>query len=75
MPCGLTHDKIHAADCADCETKEGKIDRIEKTLDLQGDLTPEQRQRLLEVADMCPVNRTLQSEIVIVGRSAPRRIG
>jgi putative redox protein len=61
----LTHDKIHAADCADCETKEGKIDRIERRIQMTGDLTAEQRKRLLEIADKCPVHRTLHSEIVI----------
>jgi len=61
----LTHDKIHASDCADCETKEGKIDRIERRIQMTGDLTAEQRQRLLEIADKCPVHRTLHSEIVI----------
>jgi uncharacterized OsmC-like protein/alpha/beta superfamily hydrolase len=61
----LTHDKIHAADCADCETREGKIDRIERRIQMTGDLTAEQRARLLEIADKCPVHRTLHSEIVI----------
>jgi putative redox protein len=61
----LTHDKIHAEDCADCETKEGKIDRIERRIQMTGDLTAEQRKRLLEIADKCPVHRTLHSEIVI----------
>jgi putative redox protein len=61
----LRHDKIHAADCADCETKEGKIDRIEREVTLEGDLTPEQRAKLMEIADKCPVHRTLHSEIDI----------
>jgi uncharacterized OsmC-like protein len=61
----LRHDKIHAADCADCETKEGKIDRIEREVTLEGDLTVEQRARLMEIADKCPVHRTLHSEIDI----------
>ena len=61
----LSHSKIHAQDCAECETKEGKIDRIERVLTLTGDLNDEQRARLLEIADKCPVHRTLTSEINI----------
>jgi putative redox protein len=61
----LRHDKIHAADCAECETKEGMIDRIERAITLEGDLDAEQRARLMEIADKCPVHRTLTSEIDI----------
>ena len=61
----LSHAKIHAADCAECETKEGKIDRIERSLEVEGPLDQTQRQRLLEIADRCPVHRTLTSEIII----------
>lgn len=61
----LRHSKIHAADCAECETKVGKIDRIDRHIQLRGDLTPEQRMKLLEIADKCPVHRTLVSEINI----------
>ena len=59
----LTHDKVHAADCAECETRDGRIDRIDRELDIEGALDAEQRQRLLEIADRCPVHRTLHSEI------------
>ncbi len=62
----LTHDKIHAQDCADCETQEGKLDRIARRLSLKGDLDPAQRAKLFEIADKCPVHRTLTSEIKIV---------
>ena len=62
----LKHDKIHAEDCADCETREGRIDRIERRLDLGGALDDAQRAKLLEVADKCPVHRTLHSEVSIV---------
>jgi putative redox protein len=55
----------HAADCGDCETREGMIDRIEVDLALAGPLTDEQRARLLEIAGRCPVPRTLTSEIDI----------
>ena len=61
----LHHGRIHAADCAECETKEGMIDRIERAITLDGDLDAEQRARLLEIADKCPVHRTLESEVDI----------
>lgn len=61
----LRHDKIHAADCADCETKEGKIDVLERVIRLDGPLTPEHKGKLMEIADKCPVHRTLMSEIKI----------
>ncbi len=61
----LSHSKIHAQDCEECETKEGKIDRIERAITLTGDLSDEERARLLEIADKCPVHRTLHSEINI----------
>jgi putative redox protein len=57
----LTHAKIHAEDCADCETKVGMIDRIEVGISFTGDLTEEQERRLLEIAGKCPVHRTLVS--------------
>lgn len=61
----LSHEKVHARDCADCETKEGSIDEIKRRLTIEGDLSAEQRQRLLEIADKCPVHRTLESEVKI----------
>jgi len=61
----LRHSRIYAKDCAECETKEGMLDRIERAIVLEGDLTAEQRARLIEIADKCPVHRTLQSEIDI----------
>jgi len=61
----LWHSKIHAADCAECETREGRIDRIEREIQLVGSLTNEQRSKLMEIADKCPVHRTLTSEINI----------
>jgi uncharacterized OsmC-like protein/pimeloyl-ACP methyl ester carboxylesterase len=66
----LKHDKIHAADCENCESKEGKIDRIDRVVTLEGDLNPEQRAKLLEIADKCPVHRTLHSEIDVRTREA-----
>ena len=62
------HGKMHAEDCRDCETKEGLVDRIEREILLVGNLTDEQRQRLLEIANNCPVHRTLTSEIRIETR-------
>jgi len=66
----LKHAKIHAADCESCESTEGRVDRIERELELTGDLTEEQRQRMLEIADRCPVHRTLVGEKEIVTRLA-----
>jgi len=61
----LSHRRIYAADCEDCETREGKLDRIEREISLHGELDATQRKRLLEIADRCPVHRTLTSEISI----------
>ena len=65
----LRHSKIHATDCAECETKEGMLDRIERDIHFAGPLTEEQRSKLLEIANKCPVHRTLTSEIDIVTRA------
>ncbi len=67
----LRHEKIHARDCAECETREGRIDRIERTIHLNGDLDEAQRARLMEIADKCPVHRTLHSEVRIETHMAP----
>ena len=61
----LRHSKVHAVDCEECETKDGKLDRIERDVQLDGDLSDEQRARLLEIANKCPVHRTLTSRIDI----------
>ena len=67
----LGHDRIHAQDCATCDTDEGHLDRIRRKITLAGDLTAAQRADLLRVADRCPVHRTLTtSEIVIESVSA-----
>lgn len=66
----LTHDKMHAEDCEECETQEGKVDHIEREIHLHGDLDLQQRARLLEIADKCPVHRTLHSEIYITSHLA-----
>lgn len=62
----LRHEKVHAEDCEKCETETGKVDRIVRTIRLEGNLTDEQRSRLLEIADRCPVHRTLHSEIEVL---------
>ena len=61
----LTHNKIHATDCENCETREGMVDRIDRNITFEGSLDAAARQRLLEIADKCPVHRTLTSEIDI----------
>jgi len=66
----LRHEKIHAQDCADCETREGRIDHIEREIGLEGPLDDAQRQALLAIADRCPVHRTLKSEVKIDTRLA-----
>jgi putative redox protein len=62
----LTHKKIHAEDCGHCEASDGKIDRMEREIELIGELDDAQRQRLLEIAERCPVHKTLHSEVEIV---------
>jgi uncharacterized OsmC-like protein/alpha-beta hydrolase superfamily lysophospholipase len=66
----LKHSKIHAEDCADCETRAGMLDQIDRTIAIEGALDAEQRKKLMEIADKCPVHRTLTSEIHIVTHAA-----
>ena len=61
----LRHSKIHAEDCRECETKAGMLDQIESEIEMLGPLDESQRARLLEIANKCPVHRTLTSEIHI----------
>lgn len=61
----LKHDKIHAQDCQDCETTNGKVDQIEREIHMTGNLTSEDRQSLLAISEKCPVHRTLHSEVHI----------
>lgn len=61
----LRNSRVYAKDCENCESKEGKIEEIERYISLTGPLTDEQRHRLLEIASRCPVHKTLTSEIVI----------
>ncbi|MBR0836283.1 OsmC family protein [Bradyrhizobium manausense] len=62
----LKHSKIYAKDCAECETRDGMLDQIERDIAMDGALDAEQRKKLMEIADKCPVHRTLTSEIRIV---------
>jgi putative redox protein len=66
----LTHSRIYAQDCAECETKTGMLDQIDRTIAMEGALDAEQRGKLMEIADKCPVHRTLTSEIHIVTHAA-----
>lgn len=61
----LTHEKVYAQDCADCEQSQSKIDSIQRDIMLEGDLSKEQREKLLEIANKCPVHRSLTSKILI----------
>jgi putative redox protein len=61
----VAHAKIHAVDCEECETKTGQIDRFDRTLRLSGPLSAEQRSRLIEIAERCPVHRTLHGEVQV----------
>ncbi|MGY3622884.1 bifunctional alpha/beta hydrolase/OsmC family protein [Bradyrhizobium sp. USDA 10063] len=67
----LTHSKIYAKDCAECETREGMLDQIDRVIKIEGpSLDDDQRKRLMEIADKCPVHRTLTSEVRIVTKPA-----
>ena len=65
----LKHSKIYAKDCEECETREGMLDQIDRVIAIDGNLDAEQRKKLMEIADKCPVHRTLTSEIRIVTRA------
>ena len=67
----LAHEKIHAQDCSECETREGRVDRIEREIEIEGNLDESQRARLLEIANKCPIHRTLHSEVWIPTRLSP----
>jgi putative redox protein len=66
----LKHSRIHAADCETCEVKEGMLDQIDRTVTIEGDLDDGTRARLLEIAEKCPVHRTLTSEVIILSKLA-----
>ena len=63
----VSHEKVHAEDCEDCgDDKQGRVDRFERTLDIRGDIDDATRQRLLEIADKCPVHKTLENSSAVV---------
>lgn len=66
---GLGHAKVHAKDCAECEAHEGKVDVIDRDITLDGPLDESQHAKLMEIADKCPVHRTLHSKIIIRTRA------
>ncbi|MEX0976565.1 MAG: alpha/beta fold hydrolase [Woeseia sp.] len=66
----VRHNKIHARDCEDCETRDGRIDELQRSIELEGSLSDEVRQRMLEIADKCPVHKTLHGEIKVRSRLA-----
>lgn len=68
----LWHSRIHARDCEECETKDGMVDRIDVEVEMTGSLTAEQHAKLIEIAEKCPVHRTLTSEINIRLRAAEK---
>ncbi len=67
----VTHDKVHADDCSDCETTDGRIDEFRRSIELVGEMTEAQRERMLEIADRCPVHRTLHGEIKVRSKLLP----
>lgn len=71
VQCEVTHDRVHADDCKDCERSAVKIDRLTRTLIIEGALDEAQRTRMLEIADRCPVHRSLENKIRIESRLAP----
>ena len=72
----LKHDRVHASDCNDCgeledRAADAKLDRLSRRITLTGDLSEAERQRLLEIADRCPVHRTLENHPVITTQLDP----
>jgi putative redox protein len=64
----LGHQRVHAEDCADCESMEGHIAEVQRIIRLEGDLSQDERVRLLQIADKCPVHRTLEGEVKVRSR-------
>ncbi|MFU8876676.1 MAG: alpha/beta fold hydrolase [Wenzhouxiangellaceae bacterium] len=70
VSCEVSHDRIHAEDCEDCEKSSGKVDRLTRVIEIEGGLSEDERRRMLEIADRCPVHRTLENEIRVESRLA-----
>jgi putative redox protein len=68
----LRHSRIHREDCINCETKDASIEHVERTLELKGPLTDEQREKLLGIAERCPVHQTLQHKMDVHTSLAPK---
>lgn len=68
----VKHDKVHEVDCEHCDDAGAKIDRLERTIWIEGELTDAQRQRMMQIADRCPVHRTLDGSVRIVTRTPER---
>jgi putative redox protein len=68
--CAVTHRRVHAEDCADCESTEGHVHELSRVISIEGELDAAQRARMLQIADRCPVHLTLESEIRIRSRLA-----
>jgi uncharacterized OsmC-like protein/pimeloyl-ACP methyl ester carboxylesterase len=68
VSCGISHARIHEKDCEECEKGDGKIHQLTRVIDIEGDLTDNERQRMLEIANRCPVHKTLESRITIESR-------
>jgi putative redox protein len=64
----VTHDKVHAKDCAECEGREGRIDRFERLISIEGGCPPELEAKIVEIANKCPVHRTLEGSSVVATR-------
>ncbi len=65
----LRHERVHARDCENCESGEGHVSRIERDIRYRGELSDDAHQRFMEIADKCPVHKTLKGEIDIVTRA------
>ena len=68
VTCEVIHDRVHADDCTDCEDSKRKIDRLQRVIAIEGNLDDDQRARMLEIADRCPVHRTLENGILVESR-------
>lgn len=76
VTCSVEHRKIHARDCEDCETVEGKVDEFVRSIAIEGDVEASVRERMVEIADRCPVHRTLHGEVRIrTALTAPEETG